>query len=177
MASIFSSEDAFYSYYDEASLASGRQALEDLEAYVEREGPFEGVMAFSQGAKLAATLLIRQKQHDPKLARRQPVFRCAIFFSCGVIVDPTALLRDEIRVMDHATDGEVIMVPTAHVWGVDDDVEPRIGVGLCELCNSQVKTTHVHSDGHLVPGPRSREALLGAVQCIRTTIDRARVMQ
>ena len=70
-----SPSDEFLQYADDASSDSCLRALLDLEAYIEEDGPFDGVMAFSQGAGLAASLLIRQTQQDRQLAQRNPVFR------------------------------------------------------------------------------------------------------
>lgn len=177
MDAISSPGDGFYAYFDRQSLESARQALEDLDVYVSRQGPFDGVMAFSDGARAAATLLIRKTQQDPRQARKQPIFKCAIFFCGGTPGDPTALLRDEVRIMDNAIDGEIIGIPTAHVRGLKDVTEPNIGIALTELCNAKLRSVYVHSGGHEIPGPKDREALLGAVRCIQKTIDRALASQ
>lgn len=174
---ISSRGDGFYSYFDKQSLESARQALDDLDTYVSREGPFDGVMAFSEGARAAATLLVHKMQQNPKQARRYPIFKCAVFFSGGVPGDPSALLRDEVRIMDYATDGEVIGIPTAHVYGLNDGTEPRIGIALAGLCNAKLRSVYVHSGGHEIPASRDREALFGTVSCVQRTIDKALFLQ
>lgn len=81
------------------------------------DGPFDGVMAFSQGAGLAPSLLIHQMQKDAYEARLHPLFRYAVFFSGGVPKDPRAERGEgSTRLMWWEDDGEVIGIPTLHVW-------------------------------------------------------------
>ena len=150
-------------------MESCRKALDDLDAYITEEGPFDAVLAFSQGAALAATFIIRKFNQDPKQQHINSVFKCAIFISGGIPRDPAALLYDEMRSLDYPTDGEVIPVPTAHIWGSNDLLSPS---ELSRLCKSQGRTTFIHGGGHEVPGSRSKDAVTGTVHAIRRTIDK-----
>lgn len=127
-------------------------------------------MAFSQGAILAATLMIRHSQRDAG-GQTDPPFKCAIFISGGVPGDPAALEQDQIRKLDHATDGEVIHVPTAHIWGANDRQEPTFGPVLSKLCKAALRTVYIHDGGHEVPGPKDQAALSSTVMAIQRTID------
>lgn len=151
-------------------MESCRKALNDLDAYIATEGPFDAVLAFSQGAALAATLIVRKFNEDPRRQHVDPVFKCAVFLSGGVPCDPAALLHDEVRILDVGSDGEVIPVPTAHIWGLNDLPWPP---KLSELCVTQGRTVFIHDGGHEVPGSRSKEAVTGTVHAIRRTIDKA----
>ena len=126
-------------------------------------------MAFSMGASLAATLVVRNAQQ-----RLPPSFRCCIFFCGGTAGDPATLAaQGGARLLSYASDGEVIGVPTAHVWGKNDPRNPDCGPVLSLLCRSQLRSIFVHEGGHEIPGSRDRVALLKAVECIRRTIDKA----
>lgn len=70
-------------------------------------------------------LMIRHQQQHPNAP---PVFKCAIFFSGGVLADPVALVeKGEIRWLSGERDGVKIEVPTAHVWGANDVLYPDFG--------------------------------------------------
>jgi predicted esterase len=127
-------------------------------------------MAFSQGASLAATLMIRTSQQGAE-GRIHPPFKCAIFFSGGIPGDPVALGHDQIRALDYATDGELIHVPTAHIWGANDRQRPTFGPILSKLSNAALRTVYIHNGGHEVPGPRDQVALSSTVKAIQKTID------
>ena len=169
LISIISKNDEFFAYVNEtSSLASCRQVLEDLDAYILSAGPFDGVMAFSLGASLAATLMVRSIQ-----LHNTPPFRCAIFFCGGTPGDPSATSQDEFRLLSYPADGEIIGVPTAHIWGKNDPGNPSYGPILSQLCRRHLKSIFVHEGGHEIPGSKDRAVLARTVECIRTTIDRA----
>ncbi|KAK1143255.1 hypothetical protein N8T08_006955 [Aspergillus melleus] len=58
---VFGDEVESFSYFDE-SAASILGAVVDLAQYIDSHGPFDGVIGFSQGAVLAATLIIAQTE-------------------------------------------------------------------------------------------------------------------
>lgn len=127
-------------------------------------------MAFSQGAALASTLMIRRFQQDAG-GQTDPPFKCAIFISGGVPGDPAALEQGKVRMLDYATDGEVIHVPTAHIWGANDRQEPTFGPVLSKLSQATLRTVYVHDGGHEVPGPRDQTALRSTAKAIQRTVD------
>lgn len=147
--------------------------LDTLETYVTDEGPFDGVMAFSEGAGLAAMLIIRRAQRQERVTAQQqprPLFRCAIFFAGAVPVDTAELERGKIQLLDHASDGELIAIPTAHVWGKNDKEYPTFGPVLSRMCKADLRSVFIHEGGHEVLGPNPQTALVGTVQVIRRTI-------
>ena len=121
------------------------------------------------GGALAATLLIRQflEHQEPN---PNPPFKCAIFLSAATPYDPTAILQGEIRKLG-PTAGELIQIPTAHIWGSNDDPAQEACPVVSELCNSRLRTIFVHYLGHDVPGARSHGAMNGSIRAIRRTID------
>lgn len=62
------------------------QAAHDyIYTIIDEEGPFDGVMAFSQGAALAISILL---QHEIDNSEQPPPFNFAIIFSSFVVVSP-----------------------------------------------------------------------------------------
>ena len=140
------------------------KALNDLEAFIAAEGPFDGVLAFSQGATLATTYIVRQARRDPATVP----FKCAIFFSGGIPCDPSLLERGEVRELDFATDGEVIRIPTANIWGRQDEM--LWGPALNQLCAASMRTSFVHDGGHEIPGSKMKDAVTESVNAIRRAV-------
>lgn len=165
--------DKFFQYFDDTSLSSCRQVIEDLDSYLSQEGPFDAVMAFSEGTILASGLMIYKLQQDPNYQS----FKCAIFFSGGIPGDPSAFMRGNLQLIDCAAYGEVIRIPTAHVWGTNDLDHPEYGLPLSQLCNAELRSIFIHSGGHEVPGPKERKVFRGIVRCVQRTIDRALALQ
>ncbi|KAH8819281.1 EF-hand calcium-binding domain protein [Xylogone sp. PMI_703] len=74
-----------------------QQAHDHLWSVIDEDGPYDGVIGFSEGAALAASLLLRheQMQNDPFITgfkegyRRKTPFRVAIFFNCAIVLSPS----------------------------------------------------------------------------------------
>ncbi|EAW07065.1 uncharacterized protein ACLA_087710 [Aspergillus clavatus NRRL 1] len=160
-------EETGFAYYDE-SPDSMLAALDQLAEYVDEEGPFDGVMAFCHGAALAAEFIIQRYQQDPE---DEPPFKCAIFLSAGLPSNPAELAQGRMRLLNIVTDGEIIRLPTAHIWGTNDPVYD-ICENVSKLCNSNMKSVFIHDGIHEVPGYGAKEALAGSVKMIRRTVDR-----
>ena len=57
IATFFPADGKYFSYFDSNDTSSCLLALKNLETYLETDGPFDGILAFSQGGGLAATYL------------------------------------------------------------------------------------------------------------------------
>ena len=170
-----SSEDEFLQYIDVSSRESCQKGLQDLDAYVTEEGPFDGVMAFSQGAGLAASLIVHRAQQDVGQARLRPPFDCAIFFSGGIPEDPRKMLRDEPRSwMRFEEYGELIDIPTVHIWGRNDRIYPDFGPVLSRLCKRAEREELVHDGGHEIPGAKDMVMVEAAAKLINRTLERTK---
>lgn len=176
--SLVSPGDDVFRYVDEKSPASFVKAMADLNLYITEAGPFDGVMAFSEGGALAASLIIQKMQEDRRQQQLYPLFKCAIFFSGGVPMDPSAGagLRDR-RLMGFEQDGEVIEIPTAHIWGENDKLYPTFGPVLSGLCKRDRRAVFIHTNGHEIPGPRSADAVAKAAEVINRTIARGMMLR
>ena len=164
---VFGPQEECYACFDPDSVTSIQTALRDLKDYMTADGPFDGVMAFSQGAALAALLLIEEAATRP--TRQPPIFKCAIFLSGIVPCDHEELAQGRIRWLDPAYDAEVITVPTTHIWGSNDREYPGISEGLSKLCKADRRREVVHKGGHEIPGTRD-ESLVDMVQAIKETL-------
>nr|POE88311.1 hydrolase fub4 [Quercus suber] len=80
-------------YYKIVSTVEIAAAHEQIHEFVEDEGPFDGVIGFSQGAALAASLLLHQAMNGAE----RPMFNFAIFFAGNLPFSPDlGLYREEI---------------------------------------------------------------------------------
>lgn len=158
-----------FSYFKIDSLASYRSALEDLDAYIQAEGPFDAVMAFSQGASLAATVIAQPVQHNQ--ASVNCGFKCAVLICPGQPLDPVALWRGEVRTLEAKVDGDVIQIPTAIIMG-SKDPSLQDSLNLYNLCCAQTRELSDHGGGHEVP-LASKHITSKMVDAIKTVIDKA----
>lgn len=142
--------------------------MADLKSYIAAEGPFDGVMAFSNGAALAATLLIGSQK-----ASSSP-FKCAVFLSGGIPFDEEALHQDKVANLQ-PTESHMITIPTAHVWGSNDQLWAWTSETLSNMCDGNLRSVYTHAGVHEVPGSRSKEAVTGALQAINKMIETVQV--
>lgn len=165
---MITGNDQCFSYFEEDDARSALAALLDLDAYVDAEGPFDGIIAFSQAVGLAGTWLMLRHR------RRLPAVRCCIFLAGGATaLDPDMLSEGRIVALPAAKVGEVITIPTAHVYGVADPYAP-VAKEFSDLCRVEVKSVYVHPGQHEVPGSGSsssaKEVVNQTVNTVRRTI-------
>lgn len=111
-------------------------ALAAVKQCVEEQGPFDGVMGFSQGAGFAAAVVKRMAEwgHAP---------RCALFYS-GFRLKPEAYQWVY-----------PVTVPLLHVIGeLDTVVSEERSMGLVEACEAGTATVLKHPGGHFVPNTK-----------------------
>ncbi|KAL8763351.1 MAG: hypothetical protein Q9184_000822 [Pyrenodesmia sp. 2 TL-2023] len=121
------------------------QACDYVEQQVEQhvDGPFDGVLGFSEGASVAASLMLRRAAQS-----KVPMFKFAIF-CCAVMTfrfdGKGAILADERP--------ERINVPTLHIVGARDPAHLS-SMTLYHLCDPQLAALYDHGKGHTIPwGP------------------------
>jgi hypothetical protein len=88
---------------------STANALKYLTKIMQERGPFEGIIGYSEGATVAATLLLHEQRQFKKKGIK-PMFKYAIFFAGWPPVDPDTyamVLSDESDTM--------IEIPTCHI--------------------------------------------------------------
>ena len=141
------------------------QAHEYLDEIVEEDGPFEGILGFSQGAEVAASLLLYQGQ-DVK-------FKFAVFIGGTPPFDVSALAsgKDSKPVkMCADTHTARIRIPTAHVIGRSDAYR-EFSKALLGLCDPREVKVYDHKGAHVVP--RGQEAMADLTAALNWVVDRA----
>ena len=172
---FFSSDESYFEYFEPNNASSCLRAVNDLDAFVAAEGPFDGVIAYSQGVSVAATLMLQKLRQNPRRETLDPIFKCAIFLGASVPCDPLELEHGRVREMSFEADGEVINVPTTHVWGEHDP--STYPARLAQLCNNQQRSVYVHRGGHEIPGSQSKEAVMESVRVMKRAISMAQYQQ
>ena len=119
-------------------------ALDYLYNVIEDEGPFDGVIGVSEGASVAATLLIDDIQAC-KAKQTQSHFRCGIFY-----IGAPAWSADGTRPWLAEEHGQVIDLPTCHIMGVNDTFKEG-AKALLEICNSNKARVVLDPGGHRIP--------------------------
>lgn len=129
--------------------ANSTEACDFIEQTVEEhdDGPFDGILGFSEGSSVAASLMLRRAAQG-----RVPLFRFAIFF-CAVLTfrsdNEGPILADERP--------ERIRVPTLHITGARDPARLS-SMTLYNLCDKQLVFHYDHGKGHTIPwGPFTEE--------------------
>lgn len=113
-------------------------AFEAVKESIVSDGPYDGVLGFSQGAGLAGILC--QMMHD--LHESQPPLKFGIFYS-GFRAAP------EQHQHFYKTP---ISVPSIHIMGsLDTVVSEERTMALFNACSEETRTMVVHPGGHFVP--------------------------
>lgn len=119
-------------------------ALEYLHNIIEDEGPFDGVIGISEGASVAATLLVEDLQAC-KAKQIRSNLRCGIFF-----IGAPAWWADGTKAWLAEEHGQVIDVPTCHVMG-SKDVFKEGAEQLLKICDSEKALVITDPGGHRIP--------------------------
>ena len=138
---------------------------EYLDEIVEEEGPFEGILGFSQGAEVAASLLLHQGQNVK--------FKFAVFIGGTQPFDVSALAsgKDSKPVKMRAdTHSARIDIPTAHVIGRSDAYR-EFSKAFVALCNPREVKVYDHKGAHIVP--RGQEAMEDLTAALNWVVERA----
>lgn len=143
---------------------------------MEANGPFDGIMGFSQGGSLATTLLVLQNSTAGQKYFPEGFdvpLRCAICFSSGSPIDVPLLEQGQGKELDcHHGDKAVIPVPTANLWARNDIDRPGMGSNLGRYCSAESLTEYVHSAGHGIPSGNSDD-LFCVARAIQSTLHKA----
>lgn len=178
----FGKQESCYSFFD-ASVPSILKAVDDLVDFLYDEGPFDGIIGFSQGGALAATLIAAEergliKKGPPTAvgggsARTTQLPKCAILMSCGLPWDYAALQAGQSRRLTSDQDGCCIRMPTAHIWGSNDTTRYPGNHDVALLCDETARVEVVHTAGHGVPSGSKSQELAEIVSAIEQTMQKA----
>lgn len=149
-------------------------ALSDLAEYIESEGPFDGVMGFSQGAALAATFIAWHRSLNSNQMHHALPFRLAVFICPGPIWNWKDENLEGLSYFTSEKDGEMIDIPAAVIWGAKD--EYRIGGELISgLCSMDMKECFLHGGGHEIP--RGKQEVDAMAATVKKAIDKTLYLQ
>lgn len=118
------------------------EACDFLQQYVvqHENAPFDGVLGFSEGGSIAASLILRQSRAKQSVSFKFAILICSLppFRSDRVDI----MLADEIE--------ERVEVPTAHIVGRKDPI--YLGsMAMYNLCNPTSASVFDHGGGHAIP--------------------------
>lgn len=102
---------------------------------IQAEGPFDGLLGFSQGATLAALLCL-----DPE----PPPLKFALFFAAFAPKDP------RVSALFEREPGQKLLLPTLHVMGKTDALVPMESSKRVSEAFAKGQVL-VHEGGHAVP--------------------------
>jgi predicted esterase len=149
-------------------------ALKYLLKMMEERGPFDGIIGYSEGATVAATLLLHEQRRSVKKGIK-PMFKYAIFFAGWPPLDPDThamVLSDESDLM--------IQIPTCHIskfrsvvirgelWltlALVGSLDPYVhgSLALFNVCDPDTAYLFDHAKGHTLPRDKDTVRELGDV--------------
>ncbi|KAL4883916.1 serine hydrolase FSH [Aspergillus karnatakaensis] len=166
-----------------------KNAIEYTHRLINRDGPFDAVMGFSQGAALAFSLLQHHAQtkgsstDSDEEADVKPLFKAAVFICAGApyelsgntfvsFSDPKDFETPvgDTRRRDGRGKGYMVNIPTAHIVGSQDALHSQ-GMKLYGLCDQSKAEVYEHGGRHMIPFDEVQNAAMVAV--IEKTIERA----
>ncbi|KAJ5295646.1 hypothetical protein N7508_010467 [Penicillium antarcticum] len=165
------SDENTFTYYTPTRPETCFSAFNNLEHYLEAEGPYDGVMGFSLGAAFVMSWMINriQKQKGNKFA--QLPFKVGIFFSNGgPLLDCNDSSGQSVLPFDPIAIDGILDIPTAHIWGRCDPEKGNAEFAI-RACNQDTRSVFVHERGHEVP--KSAENVISAAKVINRAIARA----
>lgn len=116
---------------------SAKEALNFVLEIVEEEGPFDGIMGFSQGATLALALLLRYAIINP-LDPPYAICKFAIFFSAVEMKEETGHWEGRLD------------IPTLHVFDKTDSLAATEAI-VAKHCEPGTAKVISHERGHEIP--------------------------
>lgn len=149
---------------------SARNTLSYLYETMEKEGPFDGIVGYSEGATIAGTLLLHEQTRE-MMEGRKPMFKCALFFGGWPPMTPALdgmVLADESDLM--------IDVFTCHISTIFPTFQellltvPSVGsldpylhgnIALYNVCNPDTAFIFDHAKGHTLPRDKNMVKELG----------------
>lgn len=153
---------------DASAAEDGKEiCMEYIRNFIQDEGPFHGVIGTSQGATVAAMVLLDDLEMSRKENRRSE-FECGVFFVGfpPISSDSTGyLLSDESDIR--------ITIPTCHVIG-GEDIWDFGAVALKNVCDPHSTSVVTHDKGHVVP--HTVEAMVGVAKFVREISGRRRLV-
>ncbi|KAJ5411598.1 uncharacterized protein N7487_005957 [Penicillium crustosum] len=138
------------------------QVMKYLYDTLEKNPDIEGIIGYSEGATMAASLILDEDRKAQETGRPRQI-KCAVFFTGWPPLSPEedVVLADE---SDYTLD-----IPTLHVVGADDPY--RYGaLALFNICDPDTAAMFDTGRGHTIP--RSGPVITELGNAVRDLIDR-----
>lgn len=133
-----------------------KDVMQRLIGILDDDDEFEGLIGYSEGASVAASLLM-EEQRRAQLGRK-PRIKCAVLFSGWPPVHPTT---GKLVVADDF-DTEPITIPTCHVIGASDPFLDG-SMALYNMCDPDTADLFDHGGGHVLPRAKKNVDELASV--------------
>ncbi|PYI03475.1 hypothetical protein BO78DRAFT_432081 [Aspergillus sclerotiicarbonarius CBS 121057] len=147
----------FYNHYPRDQVPGENLAIAMKHVYqiIEREGPFDAVMGFSQGAGLACAMIA----HHAK-THQEPLFKLAVFI-CGAL--PYDSTGSEVLAVPPPGGDYPVQIHTTNIVGKQDELYPS-SMHLYGVCDPAKARFYDHGSRHLVPfDVENTEAMVAAI--------------
>ncbi|KAF1976975.1 hypothetical protein BU23DRAFT_453679 [Bimuria novae-zelandiae CBS 107.79] len=157
------------SYYH-PDARSYMRAFQLLEAYIDANGPFDGIFGFSQGAGISLMYLIRHTHLHPDTPLP---FKLAILFSRIGVRDVGRWVKtgEAVPLSSMPPGLDKLKLPVASIWGKDDWPTAKLEAATTEaLVSEGFVWSFVHAGGHETPCPRIEGSVAGAAKVIKRAI-------
>lgn len=155
----------FYSWFDlnlkrkEDIKAAIQAVVVLLYNTIKEQGPFDGVIGFSQGASVACAFILQHMARKP-LDPSSALFKYALLFSGADVVDSVGLaIKAEDKISQAPGQGEgapseqkkpKIGIPSLHVCGeLDENLQGSLS--LMERFDTETAELVMHKLGHTIP--------------------------
>ncbi|KAL3473498.1 serine hydrolase FSH [Aspergillus californicus] len=150
----------FFNHYPR-DIAPGEDLIKAIEytlRMIDREGPFDAVMGFSQGAALAYSMILHHAEKNGPSA--PPLFEAAVFICAG---SPYELSGRTTATMPESG-GFPVTIPTAHIVGKLDSLYAQ-GMKLYGLCEPSKSEIYDHGSKHTIPfDAKNNDAMVGVIE-------------
>ena len=138
-----------------------RSVVERLTKTLDDDPEIEGVIGFSEGAEIAASLILEEQRRQREYGRA-PRLKCAVLICGWPPMDPVSgklvLADDEV---------DLIKIPTCHIVGAADPFLDA-AMALYNLCDPDSADLFDHGGGHVVP--RARQTVDDITTVVRDMI-------
>lgn len=151
---------------------SAQDAIDYLYNIMEKDGPFDGIIGYSEGATVAATLLLHEQRRF-ETEGIPAMFKCALFFAGWPPMNPdlnSIVLADESDL--------TITIPTCHVSKYfaphhrSSQLTREVGsldpylagsIALYNICDVDTAILFDHGKGHTLPRDKGTVKELGNI--------------
>jgi predicted esterase len=126
------------------------QSIQTVLAHMEQHGPYDGLVGFSQGAALVTILCMLNCCPNLRFVMLFGGYPATPHLHLPKLQDDHFLTDIFNKYAKSVPNGELIDMPSLHVWGTTDlQVPSEQSLALSNLYKNPV--LHVHTGGHFIP--------------------------